>query len=124
MIPFGFSLILLDHQGIELLSGQLYFSLNFVPLRSPVSGEAHSHMGTLQLVVLVVLVSEPCQVYGLLPFFGQVRLSHFVGPGLMPTIYLLSEFLSVPSFLPSTLMTLGFPSLTVQSKHRFLRPFF
>ena len=42
----------------------------------------------------------------------------------MPALYLLSGFLSVPSFSTSTLMTLDFPSLTVQSGHHFLQSFF
>ena len=58
MIPFEFSLVLLDHQDLELLSGQQYLPLNFIPLRSPASGEAHNRTGTLRLVALVVLVSR------------------------------------------------------------------
>ena len=42
----------------------------------------------------------------------------------MHALYLLSEFLLVPSFLPSALTILNFPSLTVQSEHRFLQSFF
>ena len=42
----------------------------------------------------------------------------------MPAFYLLSGFLSVPSFLSSALVTLDFFSPTVQSRHRFLQPFF
>ena len=131
MIPSRFSLVLLDHQDPKLLSGQLYLPLNFVPLRSPALGEAHSCTRTLQLVALVVLV--PCEhlehmgkwtLPGIRapPFFGQVGLSHSVGSSLMPALYL-SEFLLVPSFLPSVLMTLDFPSLTVRSGHRFLPSF-
>ena len=59
-----------------------------------------------------------------LSFFGHVGLSHSVGSGLMHALYLLSGFLSVPSFPTSALVTLDWPSLTIQSGHHFLRPFF
>ena len=42
----------------------------------------------------------------------------------MPAFYPLLGFLLVPSFQSSTLVTLDFFSLTVQSKHRFLQSFF
>ena len=42
----------------------------------------------------------------------------------MLALYLLSEFLSVPSFSTSALVTLDFPSLTIQSGHCFLQSFF
>ena len=41
----------------------------------------------------------------------------------MPTLYFLSGFLSVPSFMSSALVILDWTSLTVRSEHRFLRPF-
>ena len=47
-----------------------------------------------------------------------------MGPGLTPTLYLLSGFLLIPSFSTSTLVTLDFLSLTVQSRHRFFQSFF
>ena len=47
----------------------------------------------------------------------------FCGPGPNAGLYLLLGFLSVPSFSTSALVTLDFLSLTVQSRHRFLRPF-
>ena len=56
MIPSLTSLILLDRRDPKLLLVQPYFALNFIPFRLPVSGEAHSHTGTLRLVALVVLV--------------------------------------------------------------------
>ena len=59
-----------------------------------------------------------------LPFSGQVGLSHFEDSGLMPVPYLLSEFLLIPSFSTSALVTLDFLSLTVKSRHRFLQSFF
>ena len=96
---------------------QLYFSLNSVPLRLPVSGEAHSHMRTLRLVALVVFM--PCGYsehmgawtpsgIQALPFFGQVGLSHSLDSGLMPALYLLSRFLLVPSFPTSDSWLLTF----------------
>ena len=47
-----------------------------------------------------------------------------MSPGLIPTHYLLSGFLSVPSFPTFTLVTLDFLSLTVQFGRRFLQSFF
>ena len=58
------------------------------------------------------------------PFFGPTGLSHSVGLGLMPAFYPLLGFLLVPSFQSSTLVTLDFFSLTVQSGHHFLQSFF
>ena len=59
-----------------------------------------------------------------LPFFSWLELSHFGDSGLMPVPYLLSRFLLIPSFSTSTLVTLDFFSLIVQSEHHFLQPFF
>ena len=59
-----------------------------------------------------------------LPFSGRVGLSHFEGPGLMPALYLLLGFLSIPSFLTSLFGTLDFHSLIVQSGHHSFQPFF
>ena len=59
-----------------------------------------------------------------LPFSGQVGLSHFEDSSLMPIPYLLSEFLLIPSFPTSALVTLDFLFLTIQSGHRFLQSFF
>ena len=59
-----------------------------------------------------------------LPFSGQVGLSNFKSPGLMPALYLLSGFLLIPSFPTSTLVTLDFLSLIVQFGHHFIQPFF
>ena len=42
----------------------------------------------------------------------------------MPTLYLLSGFLLVPSFLTSVLVTPDFLSLVIQSGHHFFQPFF
>ena len=47
-----------------------------------------------------------------------------MGSGLMPALYLLSGFLSIPSFSTSALMTLDFLSLTFQFGHLFLQSFF
>ena len=47
-----------------------------------------------------------------------------MGLGLTLAFYPLSGFLSVPSFSSSTLVTLDFISLIVQSEHRFLQSFF
>ena len=59
-----------------------------------------------------------------LPFFSWLELSHFGDSGLMPVPYLLSEFLLIPSFSTSALVTLDFLSLTVKSRHHFLQSFF
>ena len=56
MIPSLTSLVLLDRRDPKLLLVQPYFALNSAPLRLPVLGEVHSHMGTLRLAALVVLV--------------------------------------------------------------------
>ena len=58
------------------------------------------------------------------PFSGQVGLSHFESLGLMPTLYLLSGFLLILSFLTSVLGIFDFLSLIIQSGHHSLQPFF
>ena len=62
--------------------------------------------------------------YTTFSLLGQVGLSHSMGPGLIPAHYLLSGFLSVPSFPTSALVTLDFLSLTFQFGHCFLQSFF
>ena len=47
-----------------------------------------------------------------------------MGSGLMPALYLLLEFLLVPSFSTSHIVTLDFPSLIVQFGHHFFQSFF
>ena len=59
-----------------------------------------------------------------LPFFGLFELSRSMRPGLVPVLYLLSRFLSVPSSLPSVLSTLDFLSPVVQIERQSLQPFF
>ena len=57
-----------------------------------------------------------------LPLLGQVRLSRSVGPDLMPAPYLLSRFLSAPSFLLFVLFTSDYLSPIVRSEHHFFQP--
>ena len=85
MIPSLTSPVLTDHRDLGLLSDQLRLPQNSGPLHSFALGEAHSHMGTLRLVALVVLVPyghlehmEECMLVDKrhLPFSGRFELSH------------------------------------------------